>query len=188
MSPIVVLAMPEAETLRDELSSLGVDTVVAGAPAELADACERSGDLVAAAVIAISEECPLHAVVQLREAETTSALPVITLLREHDRTQVLLAYSAGATDVLTGPIDRELLRVKLAAFSDLWEQRRALAAESLGPTVPELRESLMDASAEVALTRATIADARARQTLGGLEQHLRRLSWVVGRMPARHRE
>lgn len=187
MSPIVVLAIPNAEAVRADVSCLGVDTTVATTVNELAEICLRGGDLIAAVVIAIDDTFPLQAIMQLRENETTAALPAIVHVAADDRAQVLVAYAAGATDVLSGALDRELLRVKIAAFADLWEERRALRAESLGPSVPELRESIMDATIEVALTRARIEDARARQTLNGLEQHLRRLSWVVGRMPTRHR-
>jgi PleD family two-component response regulator len=191
MSPIVVLALPHAEQVRSDVACLGVDTTVAATPRELADICTRGGDLIAAVVVAIDDTFSLQAIMQLRENETTAALPAIVHIGRDDRAQVLLAYAAGATDVLTitegGTLDRELLRLKIAAFADLWEERRALRAETLGPTVPELRESLMDATVEVALTRARIEDARARETLNGLEQHLRRLSWVVGRMPTRHR-
>lgn len=181
--PSVILAMPLADAVADELACLGVLTRAVHTPDELLVACCEEADTIAAVVIAVGPAFHVSSATSVRELDASIAVPVLVHLDDPQRTTVLAAYAAGATDVLMGELDLDLLRAKIAALADLWDERRAAHVDALAPSVPELQESILNATVEIAAVRAR--NPEVRDTLVGVEQHLRRLSWVVGRLPSR---
>ena len=184
-APSVILAMPLADLVADELTCLGISTRAVATPDELVLACGEGAESIAAVVIAVGSSFGVSSATSVRELDASSAVPVLVHLDDPERTTVLAAYAAGATDVLMGGLDVDVLRAKIAALADLWDERRAVRIDALAPTMAELRESILNATVEIAAVRAR--NPEVRQTLVGVEQHLRRLSWVVGRLPNRHR-
>lgn len=66
----------------------------------------------------------------MRGAERTRRIPIIFLTAgSNDRTRRFRGYEAGAVDFLEKPIEADILRSKVAVFSELYLQRRQLAVQ-----------------------------------------------------------
>jgi len=66
----------------------------------------------------------------MRGSERTRRIPIIFLTAgSNDRTRRFRGYEAGAVDFLEKPIEADILRSKVAVFSELYMQRRQLAVQ-----------------------------------------------------------
>jgi serine phosphatase RsbU (regulator of sigma subunit)/DNA-binding response OmpR family regulator len=73
----------------------------------------------------------LEVAARIKERERTADIPIIFLTAHPtDEAGVLEAFSSGAVDYLTKPVDPRLLQAKVAVFTELSEKSRALKRQS----------------------------------------------------------
>jgi serine phosphatase RsbU (regulator of sigma subunit)/CheY-like chemotaxis protein len=86
----------------------------------------------------------LEVAARIKERERTADIPIIFLTAHPtDEAGVLEAFSSGAVDYLTKPVDPRLLQAKVAVFTELSDKSRALKRQSelLARKLDELLEA-----------------------------------------------
>jgi signal transduction histidine kinase len=66
----------------------------------------------------------------LRTRSATRRVPLIFISAHADARRVTQSYASGAVDVLTKPLDVEVVRAKVAVFLELWLNRRELQKQA----------------------------------------------------------
>ena len=66
----------------------------------------------------------------LRTRSATRRVPLIFITAHADARRVTQSYDTGAVDVLTKPLDVEVVRAKVAVFLELWLNRRELQKQA----------------------------------------------------------
>ena len=77
----------------------------------------------------------------LKQVERTSHIPIIFLTAvATDVRQIYKAYSVGGVDYLVKPLERDIVRKKVAVFVDLYRQRQQIARQAQALREAEHRE------------------------------------------------
>ena len=102
----------------------------------------------------------------IKQRERTRDIPIVFLTAiDGEAHQAFRGYAAGAVDYLSKPFDPWVLRAKVGVFIELYERRRALAAQA-----EELRRELDRAAAlavQPGLSRALAAVTEAQRLSAG---------------------
>jgi signal transduction histidine kinase len=142
------------------LSPLGVDIVEARSGLEaIVRASERSF-----AVALLDVQMPtmdgFEVARRLRETATGVELPIIFLTAIHlDEQYARKGYASGAADYITKPFDPEVLRARVKAFVDLFQQRERLRRVQVGERTRERDQALEKLAALLASERAARREA-----------------------------
>jgi signal transduction histidine kinase len=120
------------------LDPLGVRIVDARSGAEAVELATREPFAVVLVDVQMPEMDGFEVARRLRETATGAELPIIFLTAIHqDGEHERAGYAAGAADYLTKPFDPDMLRARVKAFADLFQQRERLRVEQVGERTRE---------------------------------------------------
>jgi signal transduction histidine kinase len=142
------------------LKPLGVRIVEAHSGAEAVEWVVREPFAVVVLDVQMPGMDGFEAARKLRETEAGLEVPIIFLTAIHrDEIYVRRGYAAGAADYLTKPFDPEVLRARVKAFVDLFQQRERLRREQVGLRTRERDEALEKLAALLEGERAARREA-----------------------------
>jgi signal transduction histidine kinase len=108
----------------------GLEFIKAGSGTEALEILLRQEVALALLDVQMPEMNGFELAETMRGAERTRRIPIIFLTAgSNDRTRRFRGYEAGAVDFLEKPIEADILRSKVAVFSELYMQRRQLAVQ-----------------------------------------------------------
>jgi response regulator RpfG family c-di-GMP phosphodiesterase len=95
----------------------------------------------------------------LRKRYTTRATPIIifTSAYEQHMVQIHRAFLSGATDFLFSPVEPDLLKLKVATYSQIYLEQRTLRRQ-----VQELKEALAALREEISRRGQAVTEIRRR--------------------------
>jgi len=97
---------------------------------------------------------------RIRQTATGVEVPIIFLTAIHrDEEYVRKGYASGAADYLTKPFDPDVLRARVKAFVDLFQQRERLRVEQVAQRTRERDDALEQLAALLASERAARREA-----------------------------
>ncbi|HEV8246556.1 MAG TPA: response regulator, partial [Polyangiaceae bacterium] len=109
------------------LGPLGVRTVTARSGREALGYIVREPFAVALVDVQMPEMDGFELTRRMRETEHGRELPVLFVTAIHrDESYVKRGYASGAADYITKPYDPDIIRARVKAFVDLYEQREAV--------------------------------------------------------------
>ena len=126
--PLSILAVDDTPAnlvaLQAVLEPLGVEVVPAASGLEALDICTRRTFAVVLLDIMMPGIDGFETLARLRKSPSVKPTPPVILLTAFDLDIAMFrrAYALGAVDVLTKPIDTDILLAKLRAFLELHEQ------------------------------------------------------------------
>ena len=139
MNPASILSVPIliVDDLPENLLSLeavlrrdGLEFIKARSGTEALEILLRQEVALALLDVQMPEMDGFELAETMRGAERTRRIPIIFLTAgSSDRTRRFRGYEAGAVDFLEKPIEADILRSKVAVFSELYLQRRQLAVQ-----------------------------------------------------------
>ena len=125
------------------LEPLDVRVVEARSGAEAIEAAARESFAVVLLDVQMPEMDGLEVARRLRQTAAGVELPIIFLTAIHRETEHARAgYAAGAADYITKPFEPSMLRARVKAFADLFQQRERLRLEQVGERTRERDEAL----------------------------------------------
>jgi signal transduction histidine kinase len=142
------------------LQPLGVRIVEARSGVEAIARASEESFAVALVDVQMPEMDGFELARRLRETATGVELPIIFLTAVHlDETYVRKGYASGAADYITKPFDPEVLRARVKAFVDLFQQRERLRRVQVGERTRERDQALEKLAALLNSERAARRDA-----------------------------
>jgi signal transduction histidine kinase/DNA-binding response OmpR family regulator len=142
------------------LSPLGVRIVQALSGPEALSRVREESFAVALLDVQMPGMDGLSVAQHIRELPLGRELPIIFLTAIHrDEAFMRRGYAVGAADYVTKPFDVEILRARVKAFVDLFQQREEVRRTQLLLHTRERDEALRRAEAFERITTATLGDA-----------------------------
>jgi signal transduction histidine kinase len=142
------------------LQPLGVHIVEARSGAEAIARASEESFAVALVDVQMPEMDGFELARRLRETATGVELPIIFLTAIHlDEKYARKGYASGAADYMTKPFDPEVLRARVKAFVDLFQQRERLRQVQVGERTRERDQALEKLAALLSSERAARRDA-----------------------------
>jgi PAS domain S-box-containing protein len=103
----------------------------------------------------------------IRERQRTAQLPLLFLTGIGDDARFIYrAYAVGAVDILTKPVDPDILRAKIGVFVELYKKDRRIEQQTEALLAAERREKRAE------LTRVRMENARRYQSLADAISHI----------------
>ncbi len=125
------------------LSPLAVRTVTARSGREALSHIVREPFAVALVDVQMPEMDGFELTRRLRETEHGRELPVLFVTAiHHDEIYVKKGYASGAADYITKPYDPDIIRARVKAFVDLYEQREAVRRGQVALRTQERDEAI----------------------------------------------
>jgi DNA-binding response OmpR family regulator len=178
---IVDADLRRADDLALSLRQPAAVVVTESCPISALERVTESPDSVAAVIVdwdTVRGNEPWFAAMCAHLKPSEAAL-LVCVGRYTDTRECLRAFQWGAVDVCPRTLPPELLSAKLGALLRIRaEQRR----DALVARAHELRSSLEATSAALAQALADTRDPASTRVLSEVAQHVRRLSWVAGRV------
>jgi signal transduction histidine kinase len=169
------------------LGPLGVRIVEAHSGAEAIERASEEAFAVALLDVQMPGMDGFEVARRLRETATGVELPIIFLTAIHrDETYARKGYASGGADYITKPYDADVLRARVKAFVDLFQQRERLRRAQVGERTRERDEALeklagLLASERAARREAEIANHAKDEFLATVSHELRTpLSAILG--------
>jgi signal transduction histidine kinase len=142
------------------LEPLGVRLVEAHSGAQAIARASEEPFAVALVDVQMPEMDGFEVARRLRETATGVELPIIFLTAIHnDDIYARKGYASGAADYITKPFDPDVLRARVKAFVDLFQQRERLRVAQVGERTRERDEALEKLAALLASERAARREA-----------------------------
>jgi len=142
------------------LAPLGVRIVEARSGAEAIARASEESFAVALVDVQMPEMDGFEVARRLRETATGVELPIIFLTAIHrDEEYARKGYASGAADYITKPYDPDVLRARVKAFVDLFQQRERLRLAQVGERTRERDEALEKLAALLDSERAARHEA-----------------------------
>jgi signal transduction histidine kinase len=143
------------------LAPLGVRIVTAASGPEAIELASRESFAVALLDVRMPGMDGFELARRLRETVSGGGqLPIIFLTAVYgDEEYVRKGYAAGAADYLTKPFDPEVLRARVKAFVDLYEQQKKLRLEQVDERTRERDDALKQLAAMLGRERAARQEA-----------------------------
>ena len=162
--PVNVLVVDDTPAnlvaLEAVLGPLGVRIVEAHSGAEAIARASEESFAVALVDVQMPEMDGFEVARRLRETATGVELPIIFLTAMHrDEEYARKGYASGAADYITKPFDPGVLRARVKAFVDLFQQRDRLRLAQVGERTRERDEALEKLAALLASERAARREA-----------------------------
>ena len=124
------------------LEPLGVRIVEAHSGAEALARASEESFAVALVDVQMPEMDGFEVARRLRGTATGVELPIIFLTAIHnDELYARRGYASGAADYITKPFDPDVLRARVRAFVDLFQQRERLRVAQVGERTRERDEA-----------------------------------------------
>lgn len=125
------------------LRSLGARLVEARSGREALELVEREQFAVALLDVQMPEMDGFEAAKRMRGLDNGRELPIIFLTAIHrDEGFVKQGYATGAADYITKPFDADIVRARVKAFVDLFEQREQIRRTQVGLRTRERDEAV----------------------------------------------
>ena len=142
------------------LAPLGVRVVEARSGAEAIDLAGRESFAVVLLDVQMPGMDGFETARRLRETASGVELPIIFLTAIHrDEEYARKGYASGAADYVTKPFDPDVLRARVKAFVDLFQQRERLRLAQVGERTRERDQALDKLAALLASERAARREA-----------------------------
>ena len=113
------------------LEPLGLHVVEALSGQQALDLLADGSFAVALLDVHMPEMDGFELAARIRQLSSGAELPIIFLAAIHDEHFVKRGYQSGAADYITQPFDEDVLRARVKAFVDLFQQRERLRVEQL---------------------------------------------------------
>jgi signal transduction histidine kinase/DNA-binding response OmpR family regulator len=125
------------------LSPLGIRVVAASSGREALERVREEEFAVVLLDVQMPEMDGFEVATRIRATDNGRELPIIFLTALHrDEAFVRRGYAVGAADYLTKPFDAEVLRARVKAFVDLFQQREAVRRAQVAVRTRERDEAL----------------------------------------------
>ncbi|HEY6877704.1 MAG TPA: response regulator, partial [Polyangiales bacterium] len=125
------------------LGPLGVRVVQAQSGAEALARVHEEAFAVVLLDVQMPEMDGFEVATRIRATDNGRELPIIFLTALHrDEAFVRRGYAVGAADYLTKPFDADVLRARVKAFVDLFQQREAIRREEVAERTRERDEAM----------------------------------------------
>jgi signal transduction histidine kinase/DNA-binding response OmpR family regulator len=145
--------------LEAALSPLHIETVLARSGLEALDLIKQRSFAVALVDVQMPGMDGFELTERMRETKYGRELPVIYVTAHGDPQHVQRGYATGAADYLTKPLDPQIVRARVKAFADLYEQREGVRRGQLA-----LRTTERDAAVRRLVAFERIASAALETT------------------------
>jgi signal transduction histidine kinase/DNA-binding response OmpR family regulator len=125
------------------LKPLGARLVEARSGAEALELIERESFAVVLLDVQMPEMDGFETAAKIRTLDHGRELPIVFLTAIHrDETFAKRGYASGAADYITKPFDADIVRARVKAFVDLFEQREHVRREQVGLRTRERDEAI----------------------------------------------